>query len=170
MGLTSSLDTDAENLLVVITAKRLAPSVRVISKAIEDESEQKMTMVGADGVVMPDFTGGLRMASEMVRPSVVSFLDVMLREKDKAVRIEDVELPPGSPLSGKTLEESGIADIEGAALVAFKDKAKGSYTFNPSRTSVLNEGAILVLMGHVDVVEELRRRAGKSYGGGTFGG
>ncbi len=168
-GLITSLDTDAENLLVVITAKRLAPSVRVISKAIEDESEQKMTMVGADGVVMPDFIGGLRMASEMVRPSVVSFLDVMLREKDKTIRIEDVELPPGSPLAGKTFGESGIADIEGAALVAFKDKEKGSYTFNPSRTAVLSAGGILVIMGQVDVIEEIRKRAGKGLGGGTSG-
>jgi voltage-gated potassium channel len=107
-GLISSLDTDAENLLVVITAKRLAPSVRVISKAIEDESEQKMRMVGADGVVMPNFIGGLRMASEMVRPSVVSLLDVMLREKDKAIRIEDVSCHQDRPSQARPLRRAAL--------------------------------------------------------------
>jgi voltage-gated potassium channel len=157
-GLVSSLDSDAENLFVVITAKRLAPSVRVIAKAIEEESEEKIRMAGADGVVLPDFIGGMRMVSEMVRPSVVDFLDTMLRGKDKTIRVEDIEMSPGSPLLGKTVAETGIADIVGVTLVALKDRVKGTYTFNPQSSTALAEDHTLVVMGHVDAIHEMRER------------
>lgn len=157
-GLISSLETDAENLFVVITAKRLAPSVRVISKAIEEESEEKIRMAGADSVVLPDFIGGMRMVSEMVRPSVVTFLDVMLRAKDRTIRVEDIDVPPGSPLVDRSIAEAGIADIEGVTLVAMKNNRDGSYTFNPPKKTVLTEDATLVVMGHVDAIHEIREK------------
>ncbi|HWR89733.1 MAG TPA: potassium channel protein [Dissulfurispiraceae bacterium] len=157
-GLISSLETDAENLFVVITAKRLAPSVRVISKAIEEESDEKIRMAGADSVVLPDFIGGMRMVSEMVRPSVVTFLDVMLRVKDKTIRVEDIDVPPDSPLLGRSIAETGIADIEGVTLVAMKNNRDGSYTFNPQKKTVLTEDTTLVVMGYVDAIHEIRER------------
>lgn len=157
-GLISSLETDAENLFVVITAKRLAPAVRVIAKAIEEESEEKIRMAGADSVVLPDFIGGMRMVSEMERPSVVSFLDIMLRGKDKTIRVEDIDVSPGSPLLGRSVAETGIADIEGVTLVALKNNVKGSYSFNPSKKTVLTEDATIVVMGHVDAIHEIREK------------
>jgi voltage-gated potassium channel len=157
-GLVSSLETDAENLFVVITAKRLAPSVRVIAKAIEEESEEKIRMAGADSVVLPDFIGGMRMVSEMVRPSVVSFLDIMLRSKDKTIRVEDIDVPPGSALLGRSIAETGIADVEGVTLVALKNDFEGSYTFNPSKKTVLDENTTIIVMGHVDAIHEIREK------------
>lgn len=159
-GFITSLHSDAENILVVITAKRLNPNLRVISKAFEEESEQKIRMVGADGVVMPNFIGGLRMVSEMIRPSVVNFLDIMLRARDKTTRVEELELTEDSPLIGKTLEEAGMCYCEGAALVALKEKGTAdSYLFNPSRQTVLTANSVIILMGDVDRIKEISDRA-----------
>ena len=153
-GFITSLHSDAENLFVVITAKRLNPSLRVIAKAVEEESEQKIRMVGADGVVMPDFIGGLRMVSEMVRPSVVSFLDIMLRSKDRTIRVEEIVVGTSSPFIGKELSETGLPDMEGVSLVALKDKAADAYTFNPSRKTSLATGHVLIVMGDVDRIRK----------------
>jgi len=153
-GLITSLHSDAENLFVVITARRLNPSLRVISKAVEEESEQKIRMVGADGVVMPDFIGGLRMVSEMVRPSVVNFLDIMLRVKDKAIRVEEITVSGSSPLIGKELSASGLLDREGVSVVALKDVASDTYTFNPSGKTVLERDHVLIVMGDVERIRE----------------
>lgn len=153
-GLITSLHSDAENLFVVITAKRLNPSLRVIAKAVEEESEQKIRMVGADGVVMPDFIGGLRMVSEMVRPSVVNFLDIMLRSKDRTIRVEEISVGKSSPFVGKELSETGLPDMEGMSLVALKDKAADSYTFNPSRKTFLTVDHTLIVMGDVDRIQK----------------
>lgn len=153
-GLITSLHSDAENLFVVITAKRLNPSLRVIAKAVEEESEQKIRMVGADGVVMPDFIGGLRMVSEMVRPSVVGFLDIMLRSKDRTIRVEEIVVGTSSPFIGKELSETGLPDMEGVSLVALKDKAADAYTFNPSRKTSLATDHVLIVMGDVDRIRK----------------
>jgi voltage-gated potassium channel len=161
-GFITSLHSDAENLFVVITAKRLNPSLRVISKAVEEESEQKIRMVGADGVVMPDFIGGLRMVSEMVRPSVVNFLDIMLRSTDRAIRVEEITLGQTSSFIGKKLSETGLSDMEGVSVVALKDKSDDSYTFNPSHKTLLTADHILIVMGYIDRIQETVARLNPS--------
>jgi voltage-gated potassium channel len=163
-GLVTTLHSDAENLFVVITAKRLNPALRVISKAVEEESEQKIRMVGADGVVMPDFIGGLRMVSEMVRPSVVNFLDTMLRAKDRTVRVEEIAIGPSSPFAGKALSEAGLHEMGDMSIVALKGKADGAYAFNPSLQTVLTEGHVLIVMGNVDRIREASSRINPSPG------
>jgi len=153
-GFITSLHSDAENLFVVITAKRLNPSLRVISKAVEEESEQKIRMVGADGVIMPDFIGGLRMVSEMVRPSVVNFLDIMLRAKDKTIRVEELSVSQSSPFIGKDLSATGLPEMEGVSVVALRDKAHDTYVFNPPRKTPLTAEHVLIVMGDTDRIQE----------------
>ncbi|MDA8082032.1 MAG: NAD-binding protein [Nitrospiraceae bacterium] len=154
-GLVTALHSDAENLFVVITAKRLNPVLRVISKAVEEESEQKIRMVGADSVVMPSYIGGLRMASEMIRPSVVTFLDMMLRSKDKTIRIEEIRIEPGSTYEGLTLQETGVAAQEGISVVALIDPQDGSYLFNPPHSTRLSAGHVLIVIAGVDLLRKI---------------
>ncbi|HEX8947530.1 MAG TPA: NAD-binding protein [Dissulfurispiraceae bacterium] len=158
-GLISTLHSDAENLFVVFTARKLNPGLRVIAKAVEEESEQKIRMAGADGVVMPNFIGGLRMVSEMVRPSVVTFLDVMLRSKDKTIRVEEICIEADSPLKGKSLEEADILGVEGATVVALSNKTGGPYTFNPPKTAVLAENDVIITMGDIAMIKRIKDRA-----------
>ena len=158
-GLITALHSDAENLLVVFTAKKLNPDLKVISKAVEEESEQKIRMAGADGVVMPNFIGGLRMVSAMTRPSVVTFLDTMLRSQDKTIRVEEVEIFPGSPFIDRTIGETGIHGIQGVTLVAIRDKSNEDYLFNPPGSRVLTANDLMIVMGDIDRIHELRERA-----------
>jgi len=154
-GAITALPSDAENLFVVITAKRLNPALRVISKAVEEESEQKIRMVGADGVVMPNYIGGLRMVSEMIRPSVVSFLDIMLRSKDRTIRVEEIEIAPASQFIGRTLQQTGILGTEGVTVVALKDRKKDTYVFNPPVQTVLSSDHVLIVIGDIDLIREI---------------
>jgi voltage-gated potassium channel len=158
-GLVSALSSDAENLLVVFTAKRLNSSIRVISKAVEEESEQKLRMAGADSVVMPNFIGGLRMASELIRPSVVNFLDVMLRSRDRTIRVEEMEISGGSGFCEKTLQETGIPEMRSLTVVAIKRPATDGYEFNPPADTVLAAGDILILIGETSEINRLKRPA-----------
>jgi voltage-gated potassium channel len=157
-GLLTTLHADADNLFVVVTARGLNPSLRIIAKAIGEESERKLRQVGADSVVMPNFIGGLRMASEMIRPSVVSFLDVMLRSQDAAVRVEEIPIPGGSPLAGRSLASAGLLEVEGVTVVAITDP-HGAYTFNPSRERLLAPGDVVIVMGIVANILPLKARA-----------
>lgn len=147
-GLFSALHADADNLLTVVTAKGLQPQLKVVVKAFDEESERKLRQVGADGVVMPNFIGGMRMASEMIRPSVVTFLDTMLRVREGVVRVEEIPCPAGSPLVGRTLAATGLLDVDDVSVVAVCDHA-GQYRFNPPRELVLEPEDVLIVMGNV---------------------
>jgi voltage-gated potassium channel len=155
-GLVTTLHSDAENLLVVFTAKRLNPKIRVISKAIEEESEQKIRMAGADSVVMPNFIGGLRMASELIRPSVVSFLDVMLRSKDKTIRIDELSISDSSCYKNKTLRETGILSRRDVTVVALRNHSTDVYEFNPPADTVLAAGDTVILMGDINSITSIK--------------
>ena len=157
-GLMSTLHADSDNLFVVVTAKGLNPELKIVAKAINEESERKLRQVGADYVVMPNFIGGMRMASQMIRPSVVSFLDVMLRSKDTTIRVEEINVPPDSPLLNKSLAESGVLDVEGVTVVALSSET-GSYEFNPPKSRVLGSKDVIIVMGVVDRILVLQQKA-----------
>ena len=157
-GLLTTLHADSDNLFVVVTARGLNPSLKIVAKAINEESERKLRQVGANSVVMPNFIGGLRMASEMIRPSVVSFLDVMLRSQDATVRVEEISIPTRSQLVGTSLADSAIMDAEGVTVVAICD-GKKSYSFNPPRGRLLAEGDVVIVMGVVENILKLKARA-----------
>jgi voltage-gated potassium channel len=77
-GLVSALPSDKDNLFVVITARGLNPSIRIVSKVEEISARDKFLRSGANTAVSANFIGGMRMASELIRPATVSFLDTML--------------------------------------------------------------------------------------------
>lgn len=158
-GLFSNLHTDAENLFVVLTAKGLNPGLRVVSKAVDEESRQKLIKVGADRVVLPNAIGGLRMVSEMIRPSVVTFLDLMLRSKDKTIRVEEISLAAGSPYIGQTLGETGLLAMPDVTVVALVVRAGEAYRFNPPHDTSLNKGMVIIVIGMVEVIEQIKRIA-----------
>lgn len=157
-GIFCSLSNDAENLLLILTAKGINPGLKIVAKAEEDESENKMRKAGADGVILPEFIGGLRMASEMIRPEAVTFLDKMLKSGEKVFRVEDISLAADSVFIGKTLGVSGLLDKEGITVVAIRKGDK--YIFNPPKDERLETGDALILIGETKSVREIKKLAG----------
>lgn len=157
-GVFCSLHTDADNLLLILTAKEINPGLKVIAKAEEDESEPKMRKAGADGVVLTEFIGGLRMASEMVRPEAVTFLDKMLKSPDGAYRVEDIMVHPDSPFLDKTLKASGLLDKQGVTVAAVRQGEK--YIFSPAGDEVLGNGDAVILIGNIERIRAIKEIAG----------
>lgn len=153
-GIFCALASDKDNLFVVLTARGLNPRIRIISKCEDDESEQKLLRAGADSVVSSKRIGGLRMASEMIRPAVVSFLDIMVRDP-QGYRFEEVEVKASSPFLGRTVRESPASQVPELRLVAVANPS-GGYQYNPSEETVLAVGQRLVFLGRSEQVEQLR--------------
>jgi voltage-gated potassium channel len=160
-GFVSALPTDSENLFVVMTARQLNPSLRIIARVNEEENSQKMIRAGADKTVCPSHIGGLRMASELLRPAAVDFLDKMIREKDGTLRVEEASVASSSPISGKTLAEAQIPKRTGCVVVALRRK-DGSFQFNPSADTNLSTGDALIVIGEIPKINELKRLAGET--------
>jgi voltage-gated potassium channel len=159
-GVVVVMESDKDNVLVALTARRLAPRARIVASTESREAEAKLRTAGADAVVSPARTGGLRIASELVRPKVVSFLDQMLRDTRSSLRVEEVTVPSGAPAVGKSLGALGIDDVVGALLLAIRDPATGAFTFKPSGDTPVRANTTLVVMvdaeGRTRLEERLR--------------
>lgn len=139
-GVFAVTGDDSKNLMIALTAKQLNPKVRVVARCHELRNAEKMKKAGADTVVSPDFTGGMRIASAMVRPHVVSFLDEMLRTEHR-LRIEEVAVP-------KHFEARRLGDLKlrGADYVLLAVRKHGDWVFNPGEDYVIEPGNTLVAM------------------------
>jgi voltage-gated potassium channel len=162
-GLVAALPSDKDNLYIILSARQINPKLRIVARAIERDAPPKMVHAGADRVVSPNLIGGLRIASEMLRPQVVEFLDQMIRDPNQNTRIEQVVLPEQSSLVGKRLVDTNIRKATDVLVIAIRDKA-GVYTYNPGPETVLTEEAILIVLGSMESIFRLRESvAGKSH-------
>jgi voltage-gated potassium channel len=157
-GVFAVLATDQDNAFVVLSAKGLNPKARVLACQKTLGVREKLMRSGADGVVDPEFIGGLRLASEMIRPLTVGFLDSMLREKGSHVRFDEVTVPPRSHLVGKEISE--VKGSQGGAplLVAVVAAGSDRYEINPPVGRAVAAGDRLVLIGETEGIADLRRR------------
>lgn len=155
-GLVAALPSDKDNLFVTVTARQLNPKVRIVARAIEAATAPKLLKAGAHKVVSPNAIGGMRMVSELIRPTVVEFLDKMLRDRERNLRIEEIAVPPESPLVGQPLRSCPIRRITRLLVIAAWEPEPDHYTYNPGPDHILTAGVVLVVLGEVDDVIKLR--------------
>ncbi|HEY8241012.1 MAG TPA: NAD(P)-binding protein, partial [Kiritimatiellia bacterium] len=139
-GVFAAVDDDHDNVIITLTARQLNPRVKVIARCLEPKNIAKLKAVGADSTVSPTSIGALRMASEMVRPTVVNFLDMMLRDKDLNLRIEEL---PGAP-ARVSVSDLGLDRFPNTLLLAVR-KPSG-WTYNPAPDYKLENDSVLVVM------------------------
>jgi voltage-gated potassium channel len=139
-GLFAVTGDDSRNLMICITAKQLNPRLRVVARCHELRNTDKLRKAGADIVISPDFTGGRRIASAMIRPHVVSFLDEMLRTEHR-VRLEEVEVP--EQFKPRPL---GAMHLRSPEYVLVAVRTAKDWLFNPDDGFELKPGCVIVAM------------------------
>jgi len=154
-GLASVLPEDKDNLLLTVTARLLNPGLRIVARCAEAGMSEKLLRHGANAAISPNMIGGLRLASELIRPSVVSFLDLMLRDQSGTIRVEEIAIVEGSPWVGKKLRELDIHGRYELLPLAIR-KPDGDMKFNPRDDTVMAGGDVLVVMGDVANVWKVR--------------
>jgi voltage-gated potassium channel len=145
-GLISVLPTDAENLYVVLSARGMNQHLTIVARAVEDGAEQKLKRAGADRVVSPYHTGGLRIAHTVLKPAVVDFLEFTTQSGNLGLEIEEIPVCQGASICGKTLSESGIDRELEVIIVAIKD-TKGELRLTPKHDTVISPGETLIVIG-----------------------
>jgi voltage-gated potassium channel len=156
MGVVAALTHDKDNLFVTLSARSLNATARIVSKIVEDRADAKMLKAGATSVVNPAQIGGRRMASELVRPEVNEFLDQMLRDKTKNLRIEEAVVPEKSSYVGVSLKDSPIRRETKLLVIAVRHKDR-SFIYNPDPEHVIDGGTTLIVMGDAESVTKLRK-------------
>ena len=144
-GLFATTDSDNDNIVISLTARQLNPSLRIISRCNDTKNVDKVKRAGADAVVALNYIGGLRMASEMIRPHVTSFLDMMLRDKDSPMRVEEIHIPPHSPYIGKPVKDIDFKGIGNMLLISAR-KTNGEWIYNPYPDTIVEKGMSMIII------------------------
>ncbi len=144
--LIAAMTTDAENLFVTLSGRARRPDLFIVARARDDASVPKLLRAGADRVVNPQEIGGARMAAFVLRPHVAEFIDVVMHDRTLEFRLEEIAIPPHSPLVGASLQEAGIRARTGALVLALRDE-RGAWITNPDPDTHLQVGQIVIAIG-----------------------
>ncbi len=154
--LITALPSDADNLFVVLTARQLNKNCKIISRASNESSYKKLKFAGADNVIMPDKLGGGHMASLVVTPDVVEFVDRLTIEGELDTNLKEIavnDLP--EEYIGKTILDLDLRKRTGCTVIGFKKK-KGQYIINPEANTKLKKDTYLILLGRSEQIDRLK--------------
>jgi voltage-gated potassium channel len=155
-ALVTTLPSDAANLFIVLTARHLNPKLTIISRASDDGSDTKLKIAGANNVIMPDKVGGAHMASLLLKPDVMEFLDYITLQSSDDINLEEIPLTTVSEeLKNKTLKELELRNKSGANIIGYKT-AEGEYIVNPGADTVIRPHSKLFVLGNPEQIQKLK--------------
>lgn len=154
-SLITTIDTDANNVYVTLSARTFNPQLFVVARANQEGSEAKLVQAGADRVVSPYTRAGRQIAELAVRPDVADFIDFALSHGEPTFAIEAVPVRPDGPLDGRTVGALRDKGIYALAVV----RVDRDYEPNPEADRVLQAGESLIASGSAEVLRGLRERA-----------
>ncbi len=155
-GIVPTVQSDADNVFITLTARGLRPDIFILSRASEEKSEIKLKRAGASRVVSPYLIGGRRMAQVILRPTVVDFIDIAMMDSNLGLVMEEEKIKNGSNLIGKNLIENNFRKDFGVIIVAIK-KYSGEMIFNPLPQERLEVNDVLVVLGKKEDVAKINK-------------
>lgn len=156
-NLITTLPSDADNLFVVLSARQLNENLTIVSRASDDPSDSKLRIAGANNVIMPDKLGGDHMASLLVTPDIVEFVDMLAVDSDNATHLEEiiVENLPKEFLS-KSIRDLDLRRKTGCTVIGFKTPGN-EYLINPEADTQLVSNSKLIVLGNLEQIQNLNK-------------
>lgn len=154
-GLVTTIDSDANNVYVTLSARAINPRLFIVARANLEGSESKLLQAGANRVVSPYTMAGRRIAELASRPRVADYIDAALSHGNLSFSLEEVEVDEQSPLLGVTV---GALRADGVVTLAILQQ-NGAYEANPSEARALHAGESVIASGSTEALAALRARA-----------
>ena len=154
--LITALPSDADNLYVVLTANQLNSTCKIISRASNESSYSKLKIAGASNVIMPDKLGGDHMASLVVTPDVIEFVDRLTIEGETTANLEEIavdDLP--KKYINKTILDLDLRRETGCTVIGIRTPDR-DYIINPEAETALTIGSSLIVLGRPEQIIKLR--------------
>lgn len=158
-SLVAVLNSDADNVYVVLTARSINPSLHIVARASDAASHAKLLRAGANKVISPYYIGGSYLANAVLRPNVVDFMEVVSEthsDRERDLEIEEILVTSESPFVGKTLRDLPIRSEMNIIVLAIK-VSDGSMHYNPSPDRVISAGDMLICIGFIDKLDVLTK-------------
>ena len=153
--LISALPNDSENVFVVLSARQINPNIRIISRASDETSYSKLKLAGANNVILPDQIGGNHMASLVVVPDLLEFVDNLSIIGNQNINIEEIPVEKLYNVSNvKTISELDLRKKTGCNVIGYKD-SNGEYHINPDANQKLTPGSKIIVLGKSEQIQNL---------------
>lgn len=153
--LISTLPEDAANLFVVLSAHQLNKDLFIISRASQITSQKKLLLAGANKVIMPDKIGGDHMASLVVLPDLITFMDKLSMEGEHTTNLEEVHIEDfTNRLNCNTLRDLDLRRKTGCTIIGYV-KPDGTYIINPEADMPLEPKSKVIVLGRADQIRKL---------------
>jgi voltage-gated potassium channel len=155
-AIITTLSTDADNLYVILTAKQLNPDIHIISRASNESAAKKLKLAGANNVIIPHKIGGDFMASLLVTPSLVEFMQQLsLEDRTKRTNLEEVSFDDfPDEYHDKSIASLDLRKLTGCTLIGYKNP-EGNYFINPDPDTRIIKGSTLIILGQPEQIKRL---------------
>ena len=155
--LISALPNDSDNLFVVLSARQMNSKMKIISRASEETTYQKLKFAGANNVIMPDKIGGDHMASLVVVPDLLEFLDHLQVATGGRVNVQQINYDAVCPdHESRTIRDIDLRNLTGCSIIGYKSP-DGNYIINPEASLMLEKDSILIVIGRPEQIEKLHK-------------
>lgn len=158
-ALVTSIDDDATNVMVVLSARAMNDRLVIVSRANHHETAPKLSTAGADRVLWPYGVSGRRLAQMALRPYVVEFLELVMHDEELELLLEEVKVALGAALEGIAISASRIREHTGGAMIVALRQRSGKMLVAPRADTVLQAGDIAVALGTMEQLQRLRELA-----------
>jgi voltage-gated potassium channel len=161
-GVIAALPNDKDNLVITVIVRQRFPKMRIVARAADKKFSDRMMRAGATSTVSPSQIGGLRLASEVIRPHVVRFLDQMLKEQGGTLRVEEIEVDATSKWAGVALHDLNLKGHYNLLVLGMKSPGVGSTSdliVNPPDNSVIPSLGVIIAMGNIKDIQRARQDA-----------
>lgn len=156
--LITALPSDADNLFVVLSARQINGKLLIISRASQESSYKKLKLAGADNVIMPDKIGGEHMASLVVVPDLVEFIDNLSISGKNTTNVEEIHTEDVTSSSEEiTLKELDLRRKTGCTVIGYKTP-QGEYIINPGADLKLVKESKIIVLGRPEQIELLKQK------------
>ena len=154
--LICALPNDADNLFVVLSARQINKTMNIISRASQETSYDKLKLAGANNVILPDKIGGDHMASLVVVPDLIEFIDNLSIVGENNINIEQIAVEKLYDVSNnvKNIKDLDLRRKTGCNVIGFKSST-GSYILNPEPDTKLESGSNIIVLGRPEQIQKL---------------
>lgn len=150
----ASVASSSDNLVITLSVRSLHPGIPVTARAIDEQTEMKLTLAGADAVVTPERVGGERIAALATQPGLAEFIDTVVRDSATEFRVRRFVVSNTSPTIGRTLSDLDLRRDSGAMVIGIAQTDEPMQV-NPDPHQPLESGDCVFGIGSVQQLESL---------------
>jgi voltage-gated potassium channel len=153
-GLIAVTASDAENVLITMTARQLNPKIPIVVRCDQDTNRVKFMRAGATRVITLNSTGAAQIALAATKPYVIDLIDLAIGTGNQEFELRQVLVPEGSFAHGQTLKDLSLGSRFGIIIIGIKSHDQ-EMQFNPSAHARLSAGDIMITVGREEKFREL---------------